>query len=88
MAHFVTQSPIFAELPEILTPKDLIEYLPLGRDAVYDALRSQTIRNVRIGQKFIITKGALREFLGGDVERVVRQGPSLRRISHGSPKAS
>lgn len=68
MAHSATQSPRFAELPEILTPKHLIEYLPLGRDAVYDALKSQMIRNVRIGQKFIITKGALREFLGGDVE--------------------
>jgi hypothetical protein len=68
MAHSAIQSPHFAELPEILTPKHLMEYLPLGRDAIYDALKSQMIRNVRIGQKFIITKGALREFLGGDVE--------------------
>jgi hypothetical protein len=68
MAHSATQSPRFAELPEILTPRHLIEYLPLGRDAIYDALKSQMIRNVRIGQRFIITKGALREFLGGDVE--------------------
>jgi len=58
----------FAQLPEVLTPKDLMEYLPLGRDAIYEALKSQTIRNVRFGQKFIITKAALREFLGGSVE--------------------
>lgn len=58
----------FEELPEILTPDDLFKYLPIGRDAVYRALKSQTIRNVRIGQKFLITKGALREFLGGIVE--------------------
>lgn len=68
MAHSATRFLRFAELPEILTPKHLIEYLPIGRDAIYDALKSQTIRNVRIGQKFIITKGALREFLGGGVE--------------------
>jgi excisionase family DNA binding protein len=58
----------FEELPEILTPQDIIEYLPLGRDSVYSALKSQTIPNVRLGQKFIITKSALRDFLGGHVE--------------------
>ena len=45
-----------------------MEYLPLGRDRIYEALNSRAIRNVRVGQKFIITKRALREFLGGDVE--------------------
>jgi excisionase family DNA binding protein len=68
MVHSATRSLRFAELPEILTPKHLIDYLPLGRDAIYEALKSQTIRNVRVGQKFIITKDALREFLGGGVE--------------------
>jgi excisionase family DNA binding protein len=58
----------FTELSEILTPRDIMECLNLGRDGVYAALRSQAIRNVRVGQKFIITKAALREFLGGAVE--------------------
>jgi excisionase family DNA binding protein len=58
----------FAELPDLLTPRDLIAYLPIGRDAVYEALKAQIIRNVRIGQKFIIPEGALQEFLGGAVE--------------------
>ena len=57
-----------AELPDILTPSDLIAYLPIGRDSIYEALRLQTIANVRLGQKFIVTKAALREFLGGNVE--------------------
>ncbi|HEY1656168.1 MAG TPA: excisionase family DNA-binding protein [Candidatus Tumulicola sp.] len=60
--------PRFEELPDILTPKDLLDYLPIGRDAVYSALESQAIRNVRIGQKFLIPREALREFLGGPVE--------------------
>lgn len=68
MARSASQFLHFEDLPEILTPKDLFEYLPIGRDAIYEALKSQTIRNVRVGQKFIITKGALREFLGGIVE--------------------
>jgi len=68
MERSASKSLRFEELPEILTPEDLFKYLPIGRDAIYAALKSQTIRNVRIGQKFIITKGALREFLGGIVE--------------------
>jgi hypothetical protein len=58
----------FADLPDILTPQDLMAFLPMGRNAVYDALKAQAIKNVRVGQKFLITKAALREFLGGSVE--------------------
>jgi hypothetical protein len=58
----------FDELPEVLTPQNLIDYLPIGRDSVYNALKTQAIQNVRLGQKFIVTKRALREFLGGAVE--------------------
>lgn len=58
----------FVELPEILTPQDLIDYLRIGRDAVYTALKAQKIPNVRLGQKFLITKAGLRDFLGGVVE--------------------
>ncbi len=58
----------FEELPDVLTPHDLIAFLPIGRSAVYDALRTRAIKSIRIGQKLLITKAALREFLGGDVE--------------------
>ncbi len=58
----------FTDLPDILTPKHLMQYLPIGRDTVYQALKSQAIRNVRIGQKIMVTKAALRDFLGGVVE--------------------
>jgi excisionase family DNA binding protein len=68
MAIAVTNALRFAELPDILTPQDLIKYLPIGRDSIYAALKSQAIRSVRLGQKFIVTKAALREFLGGTVE--------------------
>jgi hypothetical protein len=58
----------FAELPDVLTPRDLIAFLPIGRNAVYDALRTRAIKSVRVGQKLLITKAALREFLGGNIE--------------------
>jgi excisionase family DNA binding protein len=66
--HPVAPAPHFAELPDVLTPQDLIAFLPIGRNAVYDALKTQKIKSVRVGQKFLITKSALREFLGGNVE--------------------
>jgi excisionase family DNA binding protein len=53
------------DVPEILTPSDLMRLLPIGRNAVYSALKQQVIRNVRLGQKFLITKQAVREFLEG-----------------------
>ena len=58
----------FADLPDVLTPHDLMMILPIGRNAVYDALKTQKIKNIRVGQKFLITKSALREFLGGQAE--------------------
>ena len=58
----------FAELPDVLTPHDVIAFLPIGRNAVYDAIKQQSLKSIRVGQKILITKAALREFLGGNVE--------------------
>lgn len=55
----------YDELPDVLTPQHLIEYLPMGRNAIYEALKSHIIPSVRIGQKYLITKAALRDFLRG-----------------------
>lgn len=53
------------ELPEVLTAADVVAYLRgvFGRNAVYDLLHSQRIRNRRHGQKFLIPKDALRDFI-------------------------
>lgn len=58
----------FADLPDILTPHDVIAFLPIGRNAVYDAIKRHALKSIRVGQKILITKAALREFLGGNVE--------------------
>lgn len=53
------------ELPEVLTAAEVVAYLRgiFGRNAVYDLLNSQSIRNRRHGQKFLIPKAALRDFI-------------------------
>ena len=63
------QSPTIDDLPDLLTPQDLIDVLPgVGRDAVYLLLQRGEIPSVRIGRKFVIAKAALKSFLGIGVE--------------------
>lgn len=64
----VSSRPRFEELPDLLTPQDLMRYLPVGRNAIYELLNQQRIKNLRIGQKFVIPRTALRDFLDGNVE--------------------
>lgn len=54
-----------ANLPEVLTARDLVSFFRgiFGRNAVYELLQTQAIRNRRHGQKFLIPKSALREFI-------------------------
>lgn len=53
------------EIPEVLSAADVVAYLRgiFGRNAVYELLKTQTIRNRRHGQKFLIPRSALREFI-------------------------
>ena len=58
----------YDDLPDVLTPKEAQAFLRLGRNAIYAALQDGKIRSVRVGQKFLIPKAALREFLDRDAE--------------------
>lgn len=58
----------YDDLPEVLTPKEVQAFLRLGRNAIYAALQDGKIRSVRVGQKFLIPKAAVREFLEHDAE--------------------
>jgi excisionase family DNA binding protein len=60
----------YDDLPEVLTPKEVRAFLRLGRNAIYAALQGGKIRSVRVGQKFLIPKAALREFLDRDAEHL------------------
>jgi excisionase family DNA binding protein len=58
----------YEDLPDVLTPAEVQAFLPLGRNAIYTALQDGRIRSVRAGQKYLIPKTALREFLDRDAE--------------------
>jgi len=51
-------------LPDVLTPADLIDVLPIGRNSVYDLIARREIASVRCGKKIMIPKQALEAFLG------------------------
>lgn len=54
----------FRDLPEVLTPNDLVEFLPIGRSSVYELLGQGRIPAVRCGRKLLIAKSAVGAFLG------------------------
>jgi excisionase family DNA binding protein len=58
----------YDQLPDVLTPREVQSFLRLGRNATYELLKDGTIRSVRLGQKYLIPREAVRELLGGNGE--------------------
>lgn len=48
---------------DVLSVKDLCEILPIGKSKVYELLRTNAIKNLKIGSKFIIPKQNVVDFL-------------------------
>lgn len=48
---------------EVLTVQELQEILPVGKNAIYNLLKSNTIKHIRVGNKFIIPKQNVINFL-------------------------
>jgi excisionase family DNA binding protein len=59
----------FDDLPDVLTPGEVQSFLRLGRNATYDLLKNGTLRSVRLGQKYLIPREAVRELLDGSAKR-------------------
>lgn len=56
----------FEELPDVLRPKDVIDFTGLARDTVYALIRCNKIKHVRAGKAILIPKWALKAFLDGE----------------------
>ena len=54
---------IFAEYDEILSIEDVMEILHIGKNSVYSLLKSNEIRNIRVGKRYIIPKKSIIDFL-------------------------
>lgn len=51
--------------PDVLTPKDLKEFLGFGKDKTYSLLKNGDIKCLKMGKKILIPKPYLRDFLLG-----------------------
>ena len=53
------------ELNDVLTPQDLIDFLPNhGRNKIYRLLKTGTIKSKKCGRDYLILKDHLFEYIG------------------------
>ena len=51
------------QLPDVLTPRQVMAYLQLGRDSVYQLLSSGALPSVRIGRTYRVPRRSLEQWL-------------------------
>ena len=51
------------QLPDVLTPRQVMGYLQLGRDSVYQLLSSGALPSVRIGRTYRVPRRSLEQWL-------------------------
>ena len=54
---------ILENYKDVLSVNDLYQILPIGKNCIYKLLNNNTIKNIRIGNKIIIPKQNLIDFL-------------------------
>lgn len=57
------QMEYLSNLPDVLTPKELSDVLKIGITNTYKLLKQQQIKSIKIGNKYIIPKKSVVEFL-------------------------
>lgn len=54
---------MFSKYEDIVSVEDVMGMLHIGKSAVYSLLKSKTIRCVRVGRKYIISKKSVIKFI-------------------------
>ena len=54
---------MFTENDEILSIEDVMEILHIGKNSVYSLLKSNEIRNIRVGKRYIVPKQSVINFI-------------------------
>ena len=54
---------MFTEYNEILSIEDVMEILHIGKNSVYSLLKSNEIRNIRVGKRYIVPKQSVINFI-------------------------
>lgn len=56
----------FEELSDVLTVKDITDYLGISRSKAYDLVNSGEFHTVNVGNRILIPKKSLQKWLEGD----------------------
>ena len=54
---------MFNEYDDVVTVNDVMKMLHIGKSNVYKLLRDNSIKNVKVGKRFIIPKSSIIEFI-------------------------
>ena len=54
---------MFTEYDEILSIEDVMEILHIGKNSVYSLLKSNEIRNIRVGKRYVVPKQSVINFI-------------------------
>lgn len=57
------ETSIFAEYPDVVTIDDLQQMLHLGKCTIYQLLKDNEIKHIRIGRKYLIPKKCAINFI-------------------------
>lgn len=60
------------EKNDILTPEDVMEYLDIGKNSVYDILNSGELKAFKIGRKWKIPRKELDNYINNQVNSMER----------------
>jgi len=56
---------IFESYSDIVSVDDIMRMLGIGKSSVYSLLKTNQIKHVRVGRKYIIPKQAVIDFING-----------------------
>ncbi len=57
----INRETLFENLPELLRPKEVTDFLGVGRNCVYEAIKSGELPHRKIGGVIFVPKSALME---------------------------
>ena len=63
---------MFTEYDEILSIEDVMEILHIGKNSVYSLLKSNEIRNIRVGKRYIVPKQSVINFITAITENQIK----------------
>lgn len=69
---------------DVLTPKELLEILPIGRNTLYKRLKSGEIKSKRCGTLYLVTMEDLKKYLNLDSPELHQIPPLRKDTEYGS----